>query len=63
LERDMRRRGAFSLYWDSNAFALGCKLILLDIASYFSVFFSFTPNCFHKKFIISISYFKNTILR
>jgi hypothetical protein len=23
FERDMRRRGAFSLYWDSNAFALG----------------------------------------
>ena len=22
LERDARRRGAFSLYWDSNAFAL-----------------------------------------
>jgi len=22
LERDARRRGAFSLYWDSNAFTL-----------------------------------------
>jgi hypothetical protein len=22
VERDMRRRGAFSLYWDSNGFAL-----------------------------------------
>ncbi len=25
LERDMRRRGAVSLYWNSNAFALGIE--------------------------------------
>jgi hypothetical protein len=29
LERDIRRRGAFSLYWDSNAFALGGYFVIL----------------------------------
>ncbi|MGB2927748.1 MAG: hypothetical protein WBB70_02425, partial [Desulfobacterales bacterium] len=29
LERDTRRRGAFSLYWDSNAFALSVDLLNL----------------------------------
>jgi len=27
LERDTRRRGAFSLYWDSNTFALNVFFI------------------------------------
>jgi len=31
LERDTRRRGAFSLYWDSNAFALFPSADYLDI--------------------------------
>ena len=30
LERDMRRRGAFSLYWNSNAFALWARIKHLD---------------------------------
>jgi len=30
LERDTRRRGAFSLYWDSNAFALSEKCNSLE---------------------------------
>jgi hypothetical protein len=29
LERDMRRRGAFSMYWDSNAFALSILCLML----------------------------------
>ena len=32
LERDTRRRGAFSLYWDSNAFAL--VFILFNVIKY-----------------------------
>jgi len=40
LERDIRRRGAFSLYWDSNAFAL-VNLIVAFIALEFFIFFIF----------------------
>ena len=37
LERDTRRRGAFSLYWDSNAFALlqiGVSLVMVRMLCY-----------------------------
>jgi len=47
LERDTRRRGAFSPYWDSNAFALGnfaygvdtrcCDLLMLKASDYLSI--------------------------
>jgi len=37
LERDTRRRGAFSLYWDSNAFALAfvIKYLVTNIKKYY----------------------------
>ena len=42
LERDTRRRGAFFLNWDSNAFALALSVHYLDSLTKYRVFGEYT---------------------
>jgi len=48
-----RRRGAFSLYWDSNAFALGSFAYGVDTRSYDLLCINSAGNCRRKKCVDS----------
>jgi hypothetical protein len=48
LEKDTRHRGAFSLYWDSKAFALSYSFSLLDIFKWIVTEFDPAINAFQR---------------
>jgi hypothetical protein len=49
LERDIRRRGAFSLYENSNAFALAVSIHYLDSLTRYRVFWEYNLRlCSHE---------------